>query len=1194
MNKNPFIPQTTYAQQQPPLPPGPPPPQPAQPDYSAYWAAAAAAQHQQSHVQAPPVPAYNPQWTAPQPPRPPPPEQSALYANYGYGTQGSHWQRQQQQQQYHAPPPVTQPPPQPAQPGYNPYQPTAGYPQQYVPQAVAPPQPMAYPAQPQQPYFPHLQPQPQQQQQRHIHHTPPQHLPPAKRQRFEGPNSNRQAQHHAPPPPQPQFQPPPQPAQNIGVYSGPGHGVGRGGGQTGASNMPTNANRGGGQGGRGMGGGGRGGRGGGGSMTGNRGGMTGRGRGGGGAYTGSGGGGGRGGGGQSGGGIRTHGSRGNFGGGGGGGGGGGHGRRGGGSFTSGGNYSHQGSYRNRQGHAGAGRGGRHDGGSSSTFGMRDGTMSSFGSVGKKDENRRTLTDFKIVGLEIPDLAWSWGILPPSIPVKVEVLKEEEIECPESQVAVREEQQGVEDESMLKADVTSVELSTAESQTLVEAATGSTEVVMPAVDTKSVQDGSASRASDASSSTPPPSRMRIYFHTPVTADDSRPIPHSSYFPLGATPSDSRKGKRKKLEDDDGDLEEEGRVPPPPPQMSVSDDRSSVAASAAPSLAETASEADWLMAAIEGEEEAEAETELHPGDDDEGDRLHVSQLVTAQDSTGAAIDANADLAVRLSSDGNGNVVDVKVNGTSVHGDAPSSVETGDDNSAHQDCGVPESNVVRDPASSIAVDLVVVDKSNGDPKVNLPGTTATNTIIENDSQLLEGARTSAQDIPVVPSIVTPDFSDPSSVSLQSQDATIVPSLSVVEQSADNIRCPDTQVTNGAPGVARSLQAVSAEPTLLNVEESQESQGLSQMDYDVLGGSTQLVDDEHMGSDVLRLGADASQPEHLPEPPPSPASNTLLSNSSTSTYGDSPTVSQPKVDIPSARTPSANRLSISYAGGNRRLVVDAEVVQSLKLFRQEGRVEVIVNIVKESGDGLRGILMEGLSDVTKSYHSLHSIVETPESDSTLPPFVKATIPSSITLLVYLDTARPLSEPKWAKTGDIQDWLKSMFGRMFWVAGDAAEGWEKKIHVVDPDPPPTIWTVLEAWSQNSPVGALNERQRFLKTHMTETDNILEILLRLVRGERATPFSQSTPTISAPSVSGPLLSALAQSSAHGSQQTHVSLAVLAIFRMATEFAVKASGDKGKAEVEERIGEIIRCLPSHLIYKSLDGIFKEWRVDKKGR
>ena len=134
----------------------------------------------------------------------------------------------------------------------------------------------------------------------------------------------------------------------------------------------------------------------------------------------------------------------------------------------------------------------------------------------------------------------------------------------------------------------------------------------------------------------------------------------------------------------------------------------------------------------------------------------------------------------------------------------------------------------------------------------------------------------------------------------------------------------------------------------------------------------------------------------------------------------------------------------------------------------------------------------------------------------------------------------------------------------------------------------------NSPVGTLTERQRFLKTHLTEIDNILEILLRLVRGERATAFSQSTPTISAPSVSGPLLSALTQGSAHGSQQTHVSLAVLAMFRLTQEYAQKALGDKGIADTEERMGEIIRCLPSHLVYKSLDGIFKEWRVDKKGR
>lgn len=115
---------------------------------------------------------------------------------------------------------------------------------------------------------------------------------------------------------------------------------------------------------------------------------------------------------------------------------------------------------------------------------------------------------------------------------------------------------------------------------------------------------------------------------------------------------------------------------------------------------------------------------------------------------------------------------------------------------------------------------------------------------------------------------------------------------------------------------------------------------------------------------------------------------------------------------------------------------------------------------------------------------------------------------------------------------------------------------------------------------------------MTEPENTLEILLRLVRGERATPFSQNTSAISQPSITGPLLAAFNPDSAHGSQQTHVSLAVVAFVHMAKEFAEKALGLGGKAIVDERVGEIIRSLPSHLLYKSLDGMFKEWRMDKK--
>lgn len=72
---------------------------------------------------------------------------------------------------------------------------------------------------------------------------------------------------------------------------------------------------------------------------------------------------------------------------------------------------------------------------------------------------------------------------------------------------------------------------------------------------------------------------------------------------------------------------------------------------------------------------------------------------------------------------------------------------------------------------------------------------------------------------------------------------------------------------------------------------------------------------------------------------------------------------------------------------------------------------------------------------------------DPTVPPFTKTSLPMETILVVYLDKDRPLSEPRWVKTGDVQDWLKSMFGRMFWTAGEAADGWEKKIEVADPDP---------------------------------------------------------------------------------------------------------------------------------------------------
>jgi 20S proteasome subunit alpha 6 len=175
----------------------------------------------------------------------------------------------------------------------------------------------------------------------------------------------------------------------------------------------------------------------------------------------------------------------------------------------------------------------------------------------------------------------------------------------------------------------------------------------------------------------------------------------------------------------------------------------------------------------------------------------------------------------------------------------------------------------------------------------------------------------------------------------------------------------------------------------------------------------------------------------------------------------------------PSANRLSISYTGETNRVVIDAEVVESLKVFRSEARIEITINLSTlggslstggdnpseqgTSGEGLRGIWLETTSDKATIPIPLGSSLaaqlltesgNNASAKTSIPPFMKASpLPTTILLTAYLDTTKPLSEAKWVKTGDVQDWLRSMFGRMFWAAGDAAnKGWEKRIVISDPD----------------------------------------------------------------------------------------------------------------------------------------------------
>lgn len=253
-----------------------------------------------------------------------------------------------------------------------------------------------------------------------------------------------------------------------------------------------------------------------------------------------------------------------------------------------------GSFRGRnQGYAsGSTRGGRHDSGV--PHGPKDASVSSGAPSGKKDENRRTLTDFKIVGLEIEDLGWSWG----TVPKPSTTANEDVDESPPSQPTAPADPES--------EDVKPIVDSTTRSSDTSDAPEPSSSTATETVSVKT-ENGHVLP--------PPPSRIRIYFHTPVSADDSHPLASQSSFSHTSFDPSVRKGKRKKLEDDDGDFEDGRGPPPPPPQPSGFESEESTVVSrpevegsesgrgggsVAPSVAETASEADWLMASL-GEEE-----------------------------------------------------------------------------------------------------------------------------------------------------------------------------------------------------------------------------------------------------------------------------------------------------------------------------------------------------------------------------------------------------------------------------------------------------------------------------------------------------------------------------------------------------------------------------------------------------------------
>ena len=228
--------------------------------------------------------------------------------------------------------------------------------------------------------------------------------------------------------------------------------------------------------------------------------------------------------------------------------------------------------------------------------------------------KRAMTDFKLVAIEIKQLGWSWGVAPGQ---KVDLAVEPSRESPDP---VKTEA----DERVFTAKDPSQPPDTGQGDSNVDVKAEPSELdSLPAKPDLGLPP--VPHAGDAPTVLSPPSRVRIYFHTPVTPKDSMPIPHASAVPvdlatLAASQGSPRKGKRKRVDDEEDGVAGNRTSHP---SAAHQDDAVSVTAhpdqdgfrdSAAPSIGESTSEGDWLMAAIgEGSNDGDGPGPSHPPHD-----------------------------------------------------------------------------------------------------------------------------------------------------------------------------------------------------------------------------------------------------------------------------------------------------------------------------------------------------------------------------------------------------------------------------------------------------------------------------------------------------------------------------------------------------------------------------------------------------
>lgn len=506
---------------------------------------------------------------------------------------------------------------------------------------------------------------------------------------------------------------------------------------------------------------------------------------------------------------------------------------------------------------------------------------------RKEENRRSLTDFKLIGLQIEELGWSWGICNSSV-----AESSEDPEKSSDATQVKEEDQDMDlDENKVLAP----------------------------------SNGAPALASE------PRSRVRVYFHFPEDHLAATSAPEAS--------SGLTRGKRKKTDDDDDEVNERNIRPrqssaAPSVDMASVDEQSAIAGTSDNGRDGTqeTEDNDWLMAAIA-----------------EGSEGEKSELLVTE---GELVDGHDDL------------------------DADSSMLLGQDASASEPQG---SEVVLSDEHELvppSFDTTVPESSHSgeppkeDSEVIIEVTQVEDSVEEGEILHL----TSVQ--PVAEEDMLPETS---SKAEEKSLTEVIPDAGLVEKSSE-----------ASASISLALPESHDPPE--HVQMVTDEEGIDADDSPLL--ETQVVvpptresaEPDDGGAQDEGSSRAATPPLHVSTAPDAPSTKTLgaldspqESQPSSTLFGSSYSASEPaeagspslkqesSVELPkesseagpanSRPSPSANRLSITYGSSQRRLVIDATVVDRMKVFRKDGRFEVQMSISKDQ-TGLKGILVSGLEE--------------------------------------------------------------------------------------------------------------------------------------------------------------------------------------------------------------------------------------------